>query len=65
MKGFIKISAIDGWLDKDTGITTVYLSSGIALNVPTKEWMRGWETRPSTEDTIHNMIHIRNSNNYD
>ena len=29
MKGFIKTEAIDGWLDKGNGNTTVYLRSCI------------------------------------
>ena len=35
MKGFIKTNAIDGWLDKGKGITTVYMSNGMAINIPT------------------------------
>lgn len=65
MKGFIKIFAIDGWLDKGNGIVLVYLSSGIVLNIPTKEWMKNWKTELSTEDLICNMICIGNSDNYD
>lgn len=37
MKGFIKTDAIDGWIDK--GITTVYMRNGMAVNIPTKDWL--------------------------
>lgn len=30
MKGFIKTDAIDGWIDKGNGITTVYMRNGMA-----------------------------------
>ena len=39
MKGFIKTDAIDGWIDKENGITTVYMRNGMAVNIPTKDWV--------------------------
>ena len=39
MKGFIKTDAIDGWIDKGNGITTVYMRNGMAVNIPTKDWL--------------------------
>ena len=44
MKGFIKTDAIDGWLDKGNGITTVYMSNGMAVNIPTVDWLTGWNS---------------------
>lgn len=52
MKGFIKTEAIDGWLDKDKGITTVYLRSGLAINVPTADFMAGWKSNKEIAETI-------------
>ena len=39
MKGFIKTDAIDGWIDKGNGITTVYMRNGMAVNISTKDWL--------------------------
>lgn len=51
-KGFIKTKSIDGWLDKGNGITTVYLSNGIAINIPTEDWMNGWNSNKQIAETI-------------
>lgn len=52
MKGFIKTEAIDGWLDKGNGITTVYLRNGIAMNIPTNDFMSGWNSNKEIAETI-------------
>ena len=52
MKGFIKTEAIDGWLDKGNGITTVYLHNGIAINVSTSDFMTGWNSNKEIAETI-------------
>lgn len=52
MKGFIKTEAIDGWLDKGNGITTVYLRNGIAINIPTNDFMSGWNSNKEIAETI-------------
>ena len=52
MKGFIKTEAIEGWLDKGNGITTVYLSSCIAINIPTIDFMTGWNSNKEIAETI-------------
>ena len=52
MKGFIKTEAIDGWLDKGNGITTIYLHSGIAINIPTSDFMTGWNSNKEIAETI-------------
>lgn len=41
MKGFIKTEAIDGWIDKGNGTTTVYMRNGMAVNIPTVDWLKG------------------------
>ena len=64
MKGFIKVKAIDGWLDKENGTTTVYMSNGMAINIPTEDWLRGWSNNKEIAETITNdeMICIGGSN---
>lgn len=64
MKGFIKTDAIDGWLDKGNGITTVYMSNGMAADIPTKDWLRGWNGNKEIAETITSdkMICISGSN---
>lgn len=52
MKGFIKTEAIEGWLDKGNGITTVYLRSGIGINIPTIDFMTGWNSNKEIAETI-------------
>lgn len=52
MKGFIKTEAIDGWLDKGNGTTTVYLRNGIAINIPTNDFMSGWNSNKEIAETI-------------
>ena len=52
MKGFIKTEAIEGWLYKGNGITTVYLRSGIAINIPTIDFMTGWNSNKEIAETI-------------
>ena len=52
MNGFIKTEAIDGWLDKENGITTVQLRSGIAINIPTSDFMTGWNNNKEIAETI-------------
>lgn len=52
MKGFIKTEAIEGWLDKGNGITTVYLRNGIAINIPTNDFMSGWNSNKEIAETI-------------
>lgn len=52
MKGFIKTEAIDGWLDKGNGITTVYQRNGIAMNIPTNDFMSGWNSNKEIAETI-------------
>ena len=52
MKGFIKTDAIDGWLDKGNGITTVYRSNGIAVNIPTADWLTGWNSNREIAESI-------------
>lgn len=52
MKGFIKTEAIEGWLDKGNGITTVYLRSGIEINIPTIDFMTGWNSNKEIAETI-------------
>lgn len=65
MKGFIKTKAIDGWLDKGNGITTVYMSNGMAINVPTEDWMKGWNSNKEIAESITSdeMICIGGSKN--
>lgn len=64
MKGFIKTEAIDGWLDKENGITTVYLRSGLAINIPSNDWLKGWNSNKEIATTITDdkMICIGGSN---
>lgn len=64
MKGFIKTDAIAGWLDKENGITTVYLNCGIAINIPSEDWLRGWNSNKEIANTITSdqMICIGGSN---
>lgn len=64
MKGFIKTEAIDGWLDKENGITTVYLRSGLAINIPSNDWLKGWNSNKEIATTIteDKMICIGGSN---
>ena len=64
MKGFIKTDAIIGWLDKENGTTTVYLSCGIAINIPTEDWLKGWSGNKEIASTITSdqMICIGGSN---
>ena len=52
MKGFIKTEAIDGWLDKGNSITTVYLRNGIAINIPTNDFMSSWNSNKEIAETI-------------
>lgn len=52
MKGFIKADAIDGWLDKGNGTTTIYMSNGMAVNIPTEDWMNGWNSNKQIAETI-------------
>ena len=52
MKGFIKTDAIDGWLDKENGITTVYMSNGMAVNIPTADWLTGWNSNREIAESI-------------
>ena len=52
MKGFIKTDAIDGWIDKGNGITTVYMRNGMAVNIPTKDWLEGWNSNKEIAETI-------------
>lgn len=52
MKGFIKTKAIDGWLDKENGTTTVYMSNGMAINIPTEDWIKGWKSNKEIAETI-------------
>ena len=42
----------DRWLDKGNGITTVYLRSGIAINIPTIDFMTGWNSNKEIAETI-------------
>lgn len=64
MKGFIKTDAIDGWLDKENGITTVYMRNGMAINIPTSDWLDGWKNNREIAHTISSdeMICIGGSN---
>lgn len=64
MKGFIKTDAIDGWLDKGNGITTVYMRNGMAINIPTEDWLKGWNSNKEIAETIttDKMICIGGSN---
>ena len=64
MKGFIKTDAIDGWIDKGNGITTVYMRNGMAVNIPTKDWLEGWNSNKEIANTITSdqMICIGGSN---
>lgn len=64
MKGFIKTDAIDGWIDKGNGITTVYMRNGIAVNIPTENWLQGWNSNKEIAKTIttDEMICIGGSN---
>lgn len=52
MKGFIKTEAINGWLNKGNGITTVYLCNGIAINIPTSDFMTRWNSNKEIAETI-------------
>ena len=52
MKGFIKTDAIDGWLDKRNGITTIYMSNGMAVNIPTVDWLTGWNSNREIAESI-------------
>lgn len=52
MKGFIKTDAIDGWLDKGNGITTIYMSNGMAVNIPTINWLTGWNSNREIAESI-------------
>ena len=52
MKGFIKTDAIDGWLDKGNSITTVYMSNGMAVNIPTVDWLTGWNSNREIAESI-------------
>lgn len=52
MKGFIKTKAIDGWLEKGNGITTVYMTNGMAINIPTKDWLKGWKSNKEIAQSI-------------
>ena len=52
MKGFIKTNAIDGWLDKGKGITPVYMSNGMAVNIPTVDWLTGWNSNREIAESI-------------
>lgn len=64
MKGFIKTEAIDGWLDKGNGTTTVYMRNGMAVNIPTEDWLKGWNSNKEIAETIttDKMICIGGSN---
>lgn len=64
MKGFIKTDAIVGWLDKENDTTTVYLNCGIAINIPTENWLKGWNSNKEIANTITSdqMICIGGSN---
>lgn len=64
MKGFIKTDAIDGWLDKGNGTTTVYMCNGMAVNIPTEDWLQGWNSNKEIAETIttDKMICIGGSN---
>ena len=55
MKGFIKTDAIDGWIDK---------GNGMAVNIPTKDWLEGWNSNKEIAETIttDRMICIGGSN---
>ena len=52
MKGFIKTNAIDEWVDKGKGITTVYMTNGMAINIPTVEWLNGWNGNREIAESI-------------
>ena len=52
MKGFIKTDAIDGWLDKGNGITTICMSNGMAVNIPTTDWLTGWNSNREIAESI-------------
>lgn len=56
MKGFIKTDAIDGWIDK--------MRNGMAVNIPTKDWLEGWNSNKEIAETIttDRMICIGGSN---
>lgn len=54
MKGFIKTEAIDGWIDKGNGTTTVYMRNGMAVNIPTVDWLKGWNSNKEIAETITN-----------
>lgn len=51
MKGFIKTNTIDGWLDKGNG-TTVYMSNGMAVNIPTEDWLTGWNRNREIAESL-------------
>lgn len=52
IKGFIKTDAIDGWIDKGNGITTVFMRNGMAANIPTEDWLEGWNSNKEIAETI-------------
>lgn len=52
MKRFIKTEAIDRWLNKGNGITTVYLRNGVAINIPTSDFMTGQNSNKEIAETI-------------
>lgn len=60
MIGCIKTEAIDGWLDKGNGITTVYMRNGMAVNIPSEDWHSGWNSNKelAEELTTDRMICI-------
>lgn len=51
MKGFIKTDAIDGWLDKGNG-TTAYMSNGMAINIPTEDWLTDWNRNRKIAESL-------------
>lgn len=52
MTGCIKTDAIDGWIDKGNGITTVYMRNGMAVNIPSADWHNGWNSNKEIAEEI-------------
>lgn len=49
---------------KENGTTTVYMRNGMAINIPTEDWLLGWNSNKEIAETIttNRMICIGGSN---